>query len=139
MVQVAFGLPVFNCIPTIEAICMLVSIHYIWSLSSALLLLLRHYPQSKFTWPHINTLAKHSCSFPHLQVSHPKWNTLVVTWALVIFLKYMHSSCPLMLVRIFQANHSCPCYNYYICAKYQGINVGTGVHRILWTREHVTL
>ena len=47
----------------------------------------------------------------------PKWNILVVTWALVICLKYMHShsGCTLMLVRIFQTNHSCPCYNYYIC------------------------
>ena len=46
----------------------------------------------------------------------PKWNILVVTWALVICLKYTHShsGCALVLMCIFQANHSCPCYNYYI-------------------------
>ena len=52
----------------------------------------------------------------------PKWNILVVTWALVICLKYTHSHLgyALMLVRIFQANHSCPCYNYYIYIFYLG-------------------
>ena len=41
-----------------------------------------------------------------------KWNILVITWALGILLIYMPA--PLGLGHIYQANPSCPCYNYYI-------------------------
>ena len=41
-----------------------------------------------------------------------KWNILVITWALGIFLIYMPAA--LRLGHIYQANPSCPCYNYYI-------------------------
>ena len=72
----------------------------IWPLSSAsvLSLLLQCYSQLKYTCSHINTLAQHSCSFPHSQVSHP--NICTCNQAL-------------MLVHLFQANHFCPCHNYY--------------------------
>ena len=51
--------------------------------------------------------------FPTLAGESPKWNILVVTWALVIYLKYMHKHEGAARVRvcIFQANHLCPCYN----------------------------
>ena len=71
---------------------------YIWPLSSALSLLLWHYPQSKFTWSHINK-SRSIPAVPTLLSESPKWNILVITWALVICLKY---------------TYSCPCYNYYI-------------------------
>ena len=65
----------------------------------------------------------------------PKWNILVVTWALVICLKYthLHSGCALVLVCIFQANHSYPCYNYYLTpqlSKYQKVIVNRAMHII---------
>ena len=108
-VQLAFGFPVFNCIPTIEVICMLVSIHLRWASQQHFVVLLRHYPQSKFTWSHVNTLAKHSCSFLTLADESPKWNILVVTWTLVISLKYTHehSGCAIVLVRIYFRQISC--------------------------------
>ena len=43
----------------------------------------------KFTKSHINTLVNHCCSFP-LGGESPKQNIIVVIWALVICLKYMH-------------------------------------------------
>ena len=41
-----------------------------------------------------------------------KCNILVITQALVLCLTYTHS--PLGVVRIYQAKHSCLCYNLYI-------------------------
>ena len=43
-----------------------------------------------------------------------KWNILVITWALGIFLIYMPAA--LGFGHIYQANPSCPWYNYYIYA-----------------------
>ena len=43
-----------------------------------------------------------------------KWNILVITWALGIFLIYMSAPSGRGLGHIYQANPSCPWYNYYI-------------------------
>ena len=44
------------------------------------------YPQSKFSWSYINAFLQ----FPTLAGKSPKSNILVVTWELVICLKYTH-------------------------------------------------
>ena len=73
--------------------------------------------------------------FPTLTGESPKLNILVVTWALVNCLKYMHlhSGYALVLMHIFQANHSYPCYNYYILAVIQGIWALPDIHPYIHT------
>ena len=81
----------FNCVPTIEAVCMLVSIH-LHSASQQLLVV----ALMTLSTIEIHMVPyKYNCNtflqFPTLAGESPKWTTLVVTWALVICLKYTHS------------------------------------------------
>ena len=107
----------FNCIPTIKAICMLVTIHLRLASQQCLVVALMTLSTIESHMVPYKYTRKAFQQFPcTLAGDSPKWNILVVTWALVICLKYTHShsGCALVLVCIFQANHSCPCYNYYI-------------------------
>ena len=52
-----------------------------------------------------------------------KWNILVITWALGIFLIYMLGPTALGLGHIYQANPSCPWYNYYIFYAYNSYDL----------------
>ena len=107
----------FNCVPTIKAICMLVTIHLCSASQQRLVIVLTTLPTIESHMVPYKYTRKAFLQFPcTLAGDSPKWNILVVTWALVICLKYTHShsGCTLVLVCIFQANHSCPCYNYYI-------------------------
>ena len=111
----------FNCVPTIEAICMLVTIHLRSASQQCLVVVLTTLPTIESHMVPYKYTRKAFQQFPcTLAGDSPKWNILVVTWALVICLKYthLHSGCALVLVCIFQANHSCPCYNYYIYNTY---------------------
>ena len=107
----------FNCVPTVEAICMLVTIHLRSASQQCLVVALTTLPTIESHMVPYKYTRKTFQQFPcTLAGDSLKWNILVVTWALVICLKYTHShsGCALVLVCIFQANHSCPCYNYYI-------------------------
>ena len=112
-----FGFPVFNCTPTIEVICILVTIHLRSASQQHLVVALTTLSTIEIHMVPYKYICKAFLQFPcTLAGESPKWNILVVTWAVVICLKYTHShlGCALPLVRIFQTNHSCPCYNYYI-------------------------
>ena len=107
----------FNCVPTIEAICMPVTIHLRSASQQCLVVALTTLPTIESHMVPYKYTRKAFLQFPcTLAGDSPKWNILVVTWALVICLKYTHShsGCALVLMCIFQANHACPCYNYYI-------------------------
>ena len=107
----------FNCVPIVEAICMLVMIHLRSASQQCLVVALTTLPTIESHMVPYKYTRKTFQQFPcTLAGDSPKWNILVVTWAFVICLKYTHShsGCALVLVCIFQANHSCPCYNYYI-------------------------
>ena len=105
----------FNCVPTIKAICMLVMIHLRSAFQQCLVVALTLSTIKIHMVPYKHT-RKTFLQFTTLAGESPKWNTLVVTWALVICMKYtyLHSDCAFVLVCIFQANHSCPCYSYLI-------------------------
>ena len=91
----------FLCLiaPTIEVICMLVMI-YLCSASQQRLVIAFTLSTIKIHMIPYKYIRKAFLQFPcTLAGESPKWNILVVTWELVICLKYMYS---------------CPCYNYYI-------------------------
>ena len=90
-VQLVFGLPVFNCVSTIEAICMLVTIHLHSASQQHLVIAITMLSTIKIHMVPYKYTCKASLQFPCTFAGEsPKWNTLVVTWALVICLKYMH-------------------------------------------------
>ena len=79
----------FNCVPTIEAICMLVTIHLRSASQQCLVVALTTLPTIESHMVPYKYTRKAFLQFPcTLAGDSPKWNTLVVTWALVICLKY---------------------------------------------------
>ena len=104
----------FNCVSTIEAICMFMSIHLRLAFHQRLVIALMTLSIIKIHMVPYKYTREAFLQFPTLAGKSPKWNILVVTWALVICLKYTHLHSTLVLTCIFQANHSCPCYNYYL-------------------------
>ena len=135
----------FNCVPTIEVICMLVTIHLRLASQQCLVVALTTLPTIESHMVPYKYTRKAFQQFPcTLAGDSPKWNILVVTWALVICLKYTHShsGCALVLVCIFQANHSCPCYNYYIPLWYAHL-IGEGrqtcIHHITFVQRFANI
>ena len=91
----------FNCLPTIEAICMLVTIHLRSASQQCLVVAITTLPTIESHMVSYKYTRKAFLQFPcTLAGDSPKWNILVVTWALVICLKYTHShsGCALVLV-----------------------------------------
>ena len=104
----------FNCVPTIEAICMLVTIHICSASQQHLVVALTTLPTIESHMVPYKYTSKAFLQFPCILAGEsPKWNILVVTWTLVICLKCIHS---------------CPCYNYYIYSTFTPQIKGKPVH-----------
>ena len=79
----------FNCIPAIKAICMLVTIHLRSASQQHLVIALMTLSTIEIHMVPYKYTHKTFLQFPYtLAGESPKWNILVVTWALVIYLKY---------------------------------------------------
>ena len=95
-------LPVFNCVPTIEVICTLMSIHLRSASQQHLVIALTILSTIKIHMVPYKYTREAFLQFPTLAGESLKWNILAVTWALVICLKYthLHSGCALALAYI---------------------------------------